>query len=239
MKHHILWSVATSLSLICASPSYAVDGGGILLMVGGQQANFQKLDRSLTDQGLSPVGSTKTSTTNLTTVGGELFRYSSGLMIGVEGHGIIPRSGEASEGVTSSLSGGFGLIDAGPAYSSDSGFIFSPGIGVGWGQMDLKFEHGKNLQDVLPSDSSSDDPSATTPRNKSTNLTYKYGLVDGHVDILFGRDKGGFAFGVRGGYLHTIDGGTWRTSRGDEIIDVPSSPMRGPYVRLSLGYGVF
>lgn len=238
MKFYVDFVVLTFV-LTRAMPCYAIDGGGILLLVGGQQTNLQKLDQSLTNQDLSPIGSTKTTTTNLTTVGGEIFRYSAGLMIGIEGHGIIPRSSEASEGVVSSFSGGYGLINAGPAYSSDSGFIFSPGIGVGWGQMDLKFEHGKNLKDVLPSDTSSDDPSATTSRNKSTNLTNKYGIVDGHLEILFGRDKGGFAFGVRGGYLHAIDGGTWRTSRGDEIIDVPPSPIRGAYIRLSLGYGVF
>lgn len=212
-------------------------GGGFLLMPGVQEANLADLSQSLNDSGLNDFGNANPQKTAFTTIGAAGFGYNSGLLWGIEGHGMLTKTTKAANELSTRLDGWYAMLDIGPAYSNDKDFIFSPGLGLGGGEMALKFERNKTIKGILPDGQPIKDAEDEPNLNLTTALRANYALVTGHVDCLFGRPDGGLIFGIRGGYAYSIESASWRTTAGEKIADLPDFLMRGPFIRLSIGFG--
>ena len=223
--------------LVQSQEIFGTPGGGIVLQVGGQEVDLKKLDESLKSNDLGRVGNLDPSKSNLTTVGGSVFYYSAGILTGIEGHGFLPKNTDGTNGISTSLTGSYGMFNFGPAYSTDKGFILSPGLGIGGGRMDIKFSRTKELSEVLPADNSVEQPKIE--KGNSTSISSQFAIVSTHLDILIGRSERGFAFGIRGGYVHTPPGSNWHASEGGDQLNLPEATIRGPFLRMTVGFGDF
>ena len=87
-------------------------------------------------------------------------------------------------------------------------------------------------------DLSADDIIGGTPIGTIMKRNSGYAGAEVGLDYMLGYDEtagAGFTFGLRVGYNHQLNSGTWK-SHGTEVSDGPDLNISGAYVRLSVGF---
>jgi hypothetical protein len=201
------------------------EGRGFFL-VGAQGMDIGNLNTRLRTNGYQTYPGTFLS------LGGSGYGIRGRFLFGAEGVGVIGGNKSATIGTDlfkTSLNGGYGLFKIGYIVFRQGGLIVYPALGIGGGGLNL----GINRQETVSFDSVLQDP------RRSTNLGTGFFLIDlgvGADNLIIlrhmGNREGGFAFGLRAGYLFA----PFRAGWGD-ALNGPDVGIQGAYIRLALGGG--
>jgi hypothetical protein len=161
--------------------------------------------------------------------------FSSGLMLGFEGNGLIIGE-EEHEGGEVGIGGGYATLGIGYSFDLPHRTRVYPRIGIGAGGMGMWFDDNENavaFDDVLA------DPSPV-PHVDEPILSIDGVVVDagGGLEFTPMRRGSGPLIGLRFGYLFAPFDSNWDVIRGGSSADVtdgPDASISGFYVRITVG----
>jgi len=199
------------------------------LMLGASLIDLEALKASLDNEGYSTFEHLFIS------LGGGGYQIINGVLVGGEGHGLTGRreTTPSSGKYKTSLSGGYGLLNVGYLVYAIEGLNVYPFLGLGGGVLRLRIvERGAPVfEEVLK------DPQRSVELSTGGLLVSVGVGADYLVSLMgYGREPGGFVFGLRIGYRFAPMRGDWKM----DGMDVPGGPgtgLTGPYVHFMLGGG--
>jgi hypothetical protein len=228
--------VLVALAGIQPVAAQSLPGGRGAFQIGFQASDLDPLNARLTTAGLPAFED------GFVTLGGFGLGRAGRILIGGEGHGMLPREEDSADGTyRTRLSGGYGLFNLGYLAHSGPRLDVYPLVGIGGGGMSLEIVErtAPTFDDVLA------DPARSTRLASGTFLLsaavgadLRLGGGDRdrrHRDRDDDGDRGGLFVGVRAGWLWAPGDTSWEL---DGLNDVAGGPAAGPegfYVRVSLG----
>lgn len=232
------------LTFAAAPPLLAQDGlpgGRGAFQVGFQGSDLDALNTRLVGAGLPSFDD------GFVTLGGFGLGRVGRVLIGGEGHGLLPREEDSADGdLRTRLTGGYGLFNLGYLAHSGRRLDVYPILGIGGGGMSLEIieRSAPTFDDVLA------DPARSSRLTSGTFLVSAALGADlrlGGADRRTRRDRrrhddddddghrGGLLVGIRAGWLWAPGDTDWEL---DTLNDVSNGPAAGPeglYVRVSIG----
>ncbi len=245
MRRLLPLALAASLLSIPFDAPLAAQGRGAF------QAGFQTTDLASLNARLVGAGY-PTFDEEFLTLGGFGLGSVGRLLIGGEGHALMPLENTTDDGVyRTRLSGGYGMFNLGVMAVSTRALDVYPVFGIGGGGMSLEVieRSSPTFDDVL------DEP------GRSSRLTESGFLVSASlgVDYRFGADRrsrrwdrrrdhdrdrdrgnddgggGGLFVGVRAGWLWAPGDAQWELDALNEVAQGPEVGPTGLFVRVSIG----
>lgn len=185
------------------------------------------------------------------TLGGFGFGSVGRLLIGGEGHALMPLENTTADGVyRTRLSGGYGMFNLGVMAVSTHALDIYPMFGIGGGGMSLEIieRSSPTFDDVL------DDPGTSSTLDgagflvsASLGVDYRFGADrrsrrwdrrrdhDRDRDYDEGGRDGGLFVGVRAGYTWAPGDAQWELDALNEVAQGPEIGPTGLFVRVSIG----
>ncbi|MFC1489764.1 hypothetical protein ACFL6K_00995, partial [Candidatus Latescibacterota bacterium] len=196
------------------------------LSLGGVSFDMDNLNTSLDNKGFSKFSD------DLFSIGGGAFhKVAPRFLIGAEGHFLIGKQISSDIGTktyTSSILGGYGLLNMGYLAHTSDHLDVMPILGLGLGGLNLKI--GESSFDAIL-----DNPTRAASLytmsflfNFALQTEYKVKILDDNGKDAF------FCVGLQAGYLLSPFDSGWYM---DEIAltDDPDGGLSGPYLRLTIG----
>jgi hypothetical protein len=197
-------------------------------MVGVGLFDFSSLNDRLAAHGYEKLSPT------MIVLGGEGHAVARRFVIGARGGALLGENGRGPDGLTTSLGGGFGMLDAGFAFVHSSALLLTLTGGIGGYGLSFGISDGKSAEfdDVLES------PQRSSSLGHGGLLIGLTLGLDGRVALGTGRDREGFfTLGARVGALYGPPLGDWSLSEGGDATSGPNSGLTGGFAVMVIGFG--
>jgi hypothetical protein len=205
-----------------------VESGRGFFMVGTQRLYVDDLNRSMDAAGYPGFSS------SALTLGGGGLGSQGAFLIGGEGHGVLGSDRTTASGdLQTRIGGGYGLFTVGYDLLPDDALSVYPLIGIGAGALSVKIhERGAPLFDDLL-----ENPRRGVEMSRVSFLLMLAVGGDFLVEVPHdGPERGGFAVGLRVGYMASLGQRSWSSDVGN-VAGGPDLSPAGPFVRIQIGGG--
>ena len=212
-----------------ATASSNQTGGMGYFMLGGGKLDIDALNTQLESTGHSTLSD------NFISFGGGGHSLKGRLIIGGEGHGLSAQDTESGD-YTIAIGAGYGFFNIGYSLYSTGTLNLYPILGIGGGGLSVR---------IMEKGTSPSFNQVLNNPKRGVDLSTGGWLLNLALgtDYIFAMEKdkrgqGGFALGLRIGYVFAPIKGDWAMD-GMDISGGPDLGITGPYIRLMIGGGGF